>query len=400
VSVLLWICGKTTLEQNAKKNGLTKIWHYDAAKNKWTYHQNHSDNTNNVGGQPSGRLTQIQPNKTYWIQSPRYQVISRAGGINSVKYYIHNNHLGSEPLTTDVNGIVKQGAEYLPYGAPANAQDSKLQPYGFSAKERDASELMYFEARYYDPLSTRFISPDPLFAAEIEKCIESIVECNLYQYTGNNPVNFVDPDGELALHVIAAIAGGVVGAIAGGVTEAMSQSGPVDWGRVGSASVGGAISGAGAVAGPLVSSLLSIAGEGVKQTINIVAGSQDGYNKKDFISAGVSILGGEIASRAVKTGGKLMQSAKTLSSQSSSAANKSITHAAKSSWQTSKGKTVIDVRRAESHQNIANINSAASSRLEIQANVMAGAGGVAGGAINVAGGESAKAAVSVGVSNE
>jgi RHS repeat-associated protein len=104
-------------------------------------------------------------------------------------------------LTTDVNGIVKQGAEYLPYGAPANAQDSKLQPYGFSAKERDASELMYFEARYYDPLSTRFISPDPLFAVEMEKCIESIVECNLYQYTGNNPVNFVDPDGEELIKV-------------------------------------------------------------------------------------------------------------------------------------------------------------------------------------------------------
>jgi RHS repeat-associated protein len=51
---------------------------------------------------------------------------------------------------------------------------------------------MYFEARYYDPLSARFISPDPLFAAEMEKCIESIVECNLYQYTGNNPVNWFD----------------------------------------------------------------------------------------------------------------------------------------------------------------------------------------------------------------
>lgn len=57
---------------------------------------------------------------------------------------------------------------------------------------------MYFEARYYDPISTRFISPDPLFAEQVDKCIGSVIECNLYQYTGNNPVMFVDLDGKEA----------------------------------------------------------------------------------------------------------------------------------------------------------------------------------------------------------
>lgn len=55
---------------------------------------------------------------------------------------------------------------------------------------------MYFEARYYDPLSGRFISPDPLFGEQMDKCLSSVIECNLYQYTGNNPVNAADHDGQ------------------------------------------------------------------------------------------------------------------------------------------------------------------------------------------------------------
>ena len=39
------------------------------------------------------------------------------------------------------------------------------------------------------------MSPDPLFAVDMEKCIESIIECNLYQYTGNNPVMSIDNTG-------------------------------------------------------------------------------------------------------------------------------------------------------------------------------------------------------------
>ena len=98
-------------------------------------------------------------------------------------------------LTLASNGDLVQHSHYQPYGDAANIQPSRVQPYGFSGKERDDSGLMYFEARYYDPVSGRFISPDPLFAEQMDKCLGLVIECNLYQYTGNNPVMYVDPDG-------------------------------------------------------------------------------------------------------------------------------------------------------------------------------------------------------------
>jgi RHS repeat-associated protein len=56
-------------------------------------------------------------------------------------------------------------------------------------KRIDPTGFYYFGARYYDPRSGRFLSPDPLGQAASD---------DLYSYCGGDPVNSFDPDGRCA----------------------------------------------------------------------------------------------------------------------------------------------------------------------------------------------------------
>jgi RHS repeat-associated protein len=64
----------------------------------------------------------------------------------------------------------------------------------FTSKERDAETgLDYFGARYYSGAQGRFTSTDPLyFQAEM---LADPQRFNLYAYTRNNPLSFIDLDG-------------------------------------------------------------------------------------------------------------------------------------------------------------------------------------------------------------
>lgn len=52
------------------------------------------------------------------------------------------------------------------------------------------SGLYYLNARYYDPMTHRFINPDSIIASNGD-----ITSYNLFSYCSNNPVNFSDPTG-------------------------------------------------------------------------------------------------------------------------------------------------------------------------------------------------------------
>jgi RHS repeat-associated protein len=106
----------------------------------------------------------------------------------TTKYFYHTDHLGSTVLVTDETGNKVWNAEYTLFGKQVS-QDGKLDHVTqFTGKDLDEDTgLYYFNARWYDQETGRFISVDPMYDG-----------LNWYTYCSNNPLIFIDPDGQVA----------------------------------------------------------------------------------------------------------------------------------------------------------------------------------------------------------
>jgi len=103
--------------------------------------------------------------------------------------YLHSDHRGTPTVKTDSNSVVNYRSRLMPYGAPYDG--IWREGPGFTKHATDeVAQLSYMQQRYYDPVSMRFLSPDPIAAGA-----DSF---NVYAYANNNPYTFVDPDGRAA----------------------------------------------------------------------------------------------------------------------------------------------------------------------------------------------------------
>ncbi len=145
--------------------------------------------------------------------------LSFAAPRDETTYYFLNNHLGSVDVVLDEEGEVVERRDYLPYGQERYVHEELNAPdtaQGFTGKELDdETGLNYYMTRYYDSDVGRFIQPDPLLLRidqmtedERNEFLSNPQNLNAYTYAKNNPVKYVDPDGEeaiLAALIVAAI---------------------------------------------------------------------------------------------------------------------------------------------------------------------------------------------------
>jgi len=107
--------------------------------------------------------------------------------------WIFGDQFGSTGVTykADGSGTVRQsyypfGGIRNPGGAPVVATDV-----GFTGQRLDETTgLMFYQARYYDPLTARFISADTMIPDP-----GNPQDFNRYSYVRNNPLGYTDPSG-------------------------------------------------------------------------------------------------------------------------------------------------------------------------------------------------------------
>jgi RHS repeat-associated protein len=126
-----------------------------------------------------------------FVQTEEGRAIPSGGSYN----YEYNlaDHLGNTRVTFDTHtstATIVQQDDYYPFGMDISRPPitSPQNYYLYNKKELQAETGQYdYGARFYDPVIARWTSVDPL--AEIDRRLSP------YNYTKDNPVRYIDPDG-------------------------------------------------------------------------------------------------------------------------------------------------------------------------------------------------------------
>ncbi|PFH46733.1 hypothetical protein AMATHDRAFT_199097 [Amanita thiersii Skay4041] len=222
-------------------------------------------------------------------------------------YYYHHDHLGSTIATSDVSGSLIESDDYDAFGSITHwGPDGKAYVparYTYCGKqffEKSFSDegFYYFGSRFYDPETGRFLTLDN-FPIDIDNL--SPTSFNLYSFSLNDPINFVDlfgyapvPWWHWAVGVTMVVGGiavcaavpfaiGMIGAAAavGGASVSITATGAI---AVGTTMAGSALVGAG-LSAIITDSLVSV---------GYAENDEAGWRKQILLGATFGAIGGGI----------------------------------------------------------------------------------------------------------
>ncbi len=210
--MMSWTKGRQLIEYNVNDFGYDGLGRR-IRKNAITYYYDSSD-----------RLIKSSDGMTYF-----YDHTGVAGFMyNGARYVYQKDALGNIVAILDNTGATVVQYVYDAWGnhraydannrllsssgrrryATAPTQLCDINPFRYRGYFYDyETGLYYLKSRYYDPETGRFINMDNVDYADPEE----INGLNLYAYCGNNPIMYIDPNGEVAISIgVALTIGGLL----------------------------------------------------------------------------------------------------------------------------------------------------------------------------------------------
>ena len=210
------------------------------------------------------RLRQINGDGSQTIYvSPSYQITRSAQGVSLVTkqlidergaaatiktdassgiLYCRRDHKGSTTDFFGSNGSIVETFSYSGYGQPQLLSGTNQAGPRYEQRQwDDLVGLYYFGARYYDPFTGRFITPDTQIGGSSLMQADVL---NRFAFELNNPINNVDVTGHSIGNLLGGLAIGLVFVLAGAaVIMTFGAAAPLAAAVIGGALVGGGING-------------------------------------------------------------------------------------------------------------------------------------------------------------
>jgi RHS repeat-associated protein len=235
-------------DQAGRLSGITSplgnyYFGYDGLGNRYTLTKDGQTTTYTLD-QAAGLTTVLREGTTNYLYGLGL-IGQETGGETTVALA---DRLGSvrQLITEDRSQTLLQSFD--PFGNPLTSVGEGESGFGYTGEQTDGSGLVYLRARYMDPQTGRFITPDPFPGV-----LSLPVLQNAYPYAANNPLIFTDPSGEIIPILLAAVGATVAGGIISGGLNLLSQcigysnfeecTKCADWTAVGAAAGAGALAG-------------------------------------------------------------------------------------------------------------------------------------------------------------
>lgn len=155
--------------------------------------------------------TEIQVSEDYLVRYGDPEIVIKLGGepiglvAHGSIYSTITDHLGSPVKQVSSSGEVAESTTYGPFGAILSNNGPLNAKRGYTGHEYDNDTgWNYTGARYYHPRIGRFLSQDPVYSGlggpnSSYLLLLDPQGLNSYAYARNNPIGFIDPNGNYAL---------------------------------------------------------------------------------------------------------------------------------------------------------------------------------------------------------